>query len=574
MTACGMNAERLLALYERVADAPDAVSQLRRFVLDLAVRGKLVEQAPGDEVAALALGRIAEERQRLADSGEIRSAKNCQYELLDEHPYELPVGWSWRRLGALVLDSDSGWSPKTETHARNGNTWGVLKVSAVSWGVFDPAANKQVLPGTQPRLQAQVHEGDFLISRANTAELVARAVLVDEQPTNLMMSDKIVRLRLGAACDHRFVVLANNAAEHARAYYAMNATGVSPSMKNVSRWVILNLPFPVPPLSEQHRIVAKVDELMALCDRLETARAQREAARDKLAAASLARLNTPDPDPATFAHHARFALDTLPTLTTRPDQIKQLRQTILNLAVRGKLVAQEPSDTPDSDFDPTLPARIEKPFSIPRGWQWARLRTLGSLKGGGTPSKSRSDFWGGTIPWVSPKDMKSDYLSGAQLSITESALSGSSVNLVAPESLLFVVRGMILAHSFPVAVSRTPLTINQDMKALVLAEPACSEYLLRALKGLKPEMLALVQRSSHGTCRIEGADYSNFPIPIPPLAEQYRIVAKVDELMALCDRLEASLNTADASRRRLLDALLYEALNPVSTERAAEAENA
>jgi type I restriction enzyme, S subunit len=101
--------------------------------------------------------------------------------------------------------------------------------------------------------------------------------------------------------------------------------------------VLERIPVALPPLAEQHRIVAKVDELMALCDRLEVARADREATRDRLAAASLARLNAPDPDPATFADHARFALESLAALTTRPDQVKQLRQTILNLAVIGKL---------------------------------------------------------------------------------------------------------------------------------------------------------------------------------------------------------------------------------------------
>ena len=180
------------------------------------------------------------------------------------------------------MDSESGWSPQTENYAREGDAWGVLKVSAVSWSRFDPTANKQVLPGTEPRLQAQVRKGDFLISRANTAELVARAVLVRDEPRNLMMSDKIVRLRLSALCDHDYVLLVNNISDFARGYYATNATGTSPSMKNVSRKVILDLPFPLPPLAEQHRIVAKVDELMALCDRLEASLTTGDATRGRL----------------------------------------------------------------------------------------------------------------------------------------------------------------------------------------------------------------------------------------------------------------------------------------------------
>ena len=118
----------------------------------------------------------------------------------------------------------------------------------------------------------------------------------------------------------------------------------------VNQGISLNLRFPLPPLAEQHRIVAKVDELMALCDRLEAARAEREATRDRLTTASLSRLNTPDPDAVTFADDARFALRNLPALTARPDQIKQLRQTILNLAVRGKLVPQDPNDEPASEL--------------------------------------------------------------------------------------------------------------------------------------------------------------------------------------------------------------------------------
>ena len=119
---------------------------------------------------------------------------------------------------------------------------------------------------------------------------------------------------------------------------------------------------------------------MALCDRLEAARAEREATRDRLAAASLARLNAPDPD--TFQDDARFALDALPALTTRPDQIKQLRQTILNLAVRGKLVPQDPKDEPASELLKRIvaeKARLMKAGAIPRQREASRLSAGGAL---------------------------------------------------------------------------------------------------------------------------------------------------------------------------------------------------
>ncbi|MEJ8631805.1 hypothetical protein P0F65_22545 [Sphingomonas sp. I4] len=137
--------------------------------------------------------------------------------------------------------------------------------------------------------------------------------------------------------------------------------------KRVPTDYFANSPFPLPPLPEQHRIVAKVNELMALCDQLEGARAEREAARDTFTLSTLAKLNAPDPE--TFGQDARFALANLAPLTTRPDQIKQLRQTILNLGVRGKLMQQDAADEPAAKLFQRLQsekARMAKAGIIPR----------------------------------------------------------------------------------------------------------------------------------------------------------------------------------------------------------------
>ena len=135
----------------------------------------------------------------------------------------------------------------------------------------------------------------------------------------------------------------------------------------------------LPPLAEQHRIVAKVDELMALCDRLEKVRANREATRDRLSTSSLARLNVPDTDPMVFRNHAAFALEHLTPLTTRRDQIKAIRQTILNLAVRGKLVAQDQNDEPASislvGGKRRRPQREVSSIDVP-GWLVAQVASL------------------------------------------------------------------------------------------------------------------------------------------------------------------------------------------------------
>jgi len=146
----------------------------------------------------------------------------------------------------------------------------------------------------------------------------------------------------------------------------------------ISREDVERFAVPLPPLAEQHRIVAKVDELMALCDRLEAARTAREATRDRLAAASLARLDAPDPE--TFQADARFVLNALPALTTRPDQIRQLRRTILNLAVRGKLVPRDPNDEPASELLKRIAAK--KAQLVKAG----KMRDTSSAKYDQTPS--------------------------------------------------------------------------------------------------------------------------------------------------------------------------------------------
>ena len=545
-----MTPDRLLALYDRVAETPDAIPRLRRFVLDLAVRGKLVEQDPADEPASAALKRI-KAAQKLAPVSGRTSKQRLVDRSLTELPFALPDGWSVARLSELVRVVNGRAYKKSELLDQGTP---VLRVG----NLF--TSQNWYYSNLQLEDDKYCDEGDLIYAwSASFGPFIWSGARV-------IYHYHIWKLPLFSETDlakqFLYLFLLQKTRE-------IKDAGHGISMVHMTKEKMEQLAVPLPPLAEQRRIVAKVDELMALCDRLEAARGAREATRDRLTTASLARLTAPTPEPATFRRHARFALDTLPALTTRPDQLKPLRQTILNLAVRGKLVEQVANEEPIPLFDAKMRGDIEPPFSIPAKWRWSRLSALGRLRGGGTPSKARDEFWNGNIPWISPKDMKVDYIADAQMSITEAAIAESAVNLIEPKSVLFVVRGMILAHSFPVAIAQIPLTINQDMKAVELEMPNMVEYLLRALKGLKPEMLARVQRSSHGTCRIESSDYANFLIPLPPLAEQHRIVAKVDALMALCDRLEAAVATADTTRRRLLEALLHEALTPAASSEAA-----
>src|SRR5690606_23802368 len=138
-----------------------------------------------------------------------------------------------------------------------------LKVSACSWGRFLPEENKALDASTEPRTELEVLAGDFIISRANTRELVARSVVVDACPPRLMLSDKTLRLHVGTGAFVRFINLAN-LGDSARTHYEEHASGTSASMRNVSQDVIWGAPIPLPPATEQQRIVARVEELVCL----------------------------------------------------------------------------------------------------------------------------------------------------------------------------------------------------------------------------------------------------------------------------------------------------------------------
>lgn len=261
-------------------------ADLRKSIFTLAVQGKLVPQDPNDEPAEELIDRIAEIRHEII-------AKQYLPVTEDEAPYEVPCSWTWVRLGNISLTSDSGWSPQCLPEPRSESDWGVLKVSSVSWGVFKPEENKALPPGMPSRPACEVKPGDFLISRANTEELVARSVVVNQTPPGLMMSDKIVRFAFPDEIEKAYVNLANMSC-YSRAYYALNASGTSSSMKNVGRGVMCNLPIPLPPLAEQRRIVSKVEQLTALIIKLESQLADSQASAANLLAAVVAELTTKD----------------------------------------------------------------------------------------------------------------------------------------------------------------------------------------------------------------------------------------------------------------------------------------
>lgn len=521
-----MNADRLLAHYEKIADAPDAIGRLRRFVLDLAVRGKLTDyELKKDEVTTL--GQIAEFIMGQAPPGN-------SYNERGEGTVFVKVGEFGERF-----PEHRAWTTQPLKFAREGD---VLIC---------------VVGATIGKLNLGI---ECAIGRSVAA--IRPAADVDQVFLFYSLMPFTLRLR-----------------EDARG----TAQGVisRPDLNKIAIWL--------PPLTEQRRIVAKVDELMALCDRLEAARAAREATRDRLTAASLARLNAPDPE--SFQADARFALDALPALTTRPDQIKRLRQTILNLAVRGKLVPQDPNDEPASELLKRIAkekARLVKegkakrqnplpevnldqsPFDLPVGWAWGRFPEIGIFGRGKSKHRPRNDpalFDGGEHLMIQTGDV------ARSQGVIETYTSkyndfGLSQSFKWPKGTLCITIAANIADSGILSFDACfPDSVVGFIPASMFENARYFEYFVRTAKA---NLLEFAPATAQKNINLE--ILTQVLIPLPPLAEQRRIVAKVDELMSLCDRLEASLVTADETRRRLLEALLAEALAPADARELEAAE--
>ncbi len=180
------------------------------------------------------------------------------------------------------------------------------------------------------------------------------------------------------------------------------------------------------------------------------------------------------------------------------------------------------------------------------------LKDIVSIKGGGTPSKQNSMFWQGSIPWISAKDIKKREIYSSIDRISEDALNNSSAKMIEAGAVVVVTRGMILAHTFPATLLRIPATINQDLKALIPGKKITSEYLYHVLWALNDSILKLVEKSTHDTRKLETPKLLNFEIPVPPLPEQHRIVAYLDDLQAKVD----ALKRLQAETAAELDALL------------------
>ena len=343
---------------------------------------------------------------------------------------------------------------------------------------------------------------------------------------------------------------------------------------------IADVPVPILAPSVQRR----VDELMALCDQLEAAQQEREHRRDRLAAASLQRLNQPaaDTTPEAQREHARFHLQNLPRLTTCPEHIKAMRQTILNLAVRGLLLSQDATNEPAAALlkeieseksqllrlgaipkNRTVAGKALLTFPIPALWQAVRLGDVCNLITSG--SRGWAEFYAKS----GPKFLRAQNIRFGRLRLDDLACvnppakSEGARTQVQAGDLLIVITGAGVTNPALLDRDLGEAYVSQHVALVRPSNVALSRWLLLCLMAGPSGRDELVKRAyGAGKPGLNLDNIRSLNTPIPPLVEQHRIVARVDELMALCDQLEAQLTTTQTDSRRLLETVFQAALSP------------
>ena len=285
---------------------------------------------------------------------------------------------------------------------------------------------------------------------------------------------------------------------------------------------------------------------------------------------------------------------------------KALRQKILDLAIRGKLVPQDPNDEPASvlleriraekqqmvkdgklkpkdikndtiifkgednlHYEKFLDGSVkcienEIPFELPQGWECERLSNMASFSSGKTPSTSKDEYWGDDYLWITSKDMKSKYIDSSQISLSEKG--AKIMQIKAPDTLLLVARSGILRHTLPVAILKKRATINQDIKAISLYDTSLAEFIYSFLKGTENHILLKYIKSGTTVENINFDEFKNIIIPVPPKSEQILINEKINTLLSFIETIESDKTdlqaTIQLTKSKILDLAIRGKLVP------------
>lgn len=551
------------------------IKKLRELILELAVRGKLVPQDPNDEPASELLKRIAAEKAELVKQGKIKKQKPLPEISEDEKPYELPSGWEWVRLIDIMADIHYGYTASADETKE-------IKLLRIT-DIQDDKVNWATVPGCdiseKMAEQYKLINNDIVIAR--TGGTVGKSYLVENINVPSVFASYLIRLKYLSPMQAGFTkVFLGSQLYWKQLYDGTSGTGQPNVNGNTLKAIIL----PIAPINEQHKVIFKVDELMSLCDQLEQQSLTSLDAHQQLVETLLATLTDSQNAEELSENWARISQH-FDTLFTTEASIDALKQTILQLAVMGKLVPQDPNDEPASELlkrieqekaqlvkegkikkqKPLLPVSDEdKPFELPQGWEWIRFgEILTELKYGtsqkcdyltnGYPVLRIPNVVGGEI---SLEDMKFGKLSEhevKELSLEMDDLifirSNGSLGIVGQCTLL---RRTLVDHAYA----------GYLIRARVFNDAVCAEYISLMMKtDFIRYQIEKPIRTTTGVKNINSSELSNLKLVLPPISMQKMIVEKMGAFLSFCESLKSRLQSAQQTQLHLADALTDAALN-------------
>ncbi len=552
--------------FETAFDTPDGIKKLRELILTLAMRGRLVPQDPNDQPASELLKEIAAEKARLIKEGKLKPQKPLPPIDLKEIPYQLPKGWEWVRLqNAFDVRDGTHDTPKYTVSGFPLITSKNLYTGRLS---FEDVKFISEHDHNRIKERSRVDLGDILFAMIGS---IGNPVIVECEHEFSIKNVALFKFYKANTPErlflHNFLLSSQT---------AMKAISSGAVQSFVSLNFIRNYLFPLPPLAEQKRIVARVELLMARCDELEKLRAARDEKRLETHAAALNALFAAA-DSGDFSTAWKFISRNFDELYTVKENVAELRKAILQLAVMGRLVPQDPNDQPASELlkeiaagkarlikkgklklshsqPPIKPEEI--PYKVPPNWCWVRLGYAGIFERGKSKHRPRNDkrlFNNGVYPFVQTGDVSNSKRTNSIITTYGSLYNdfGLRQSKLWPIGTLCITIAANIAETGFLGIEACIPDSVVAFSGLDLSDERFVKFYIDVAKDdLENFAPSTAQKN------INLGILNDLKFPLPPLAEQKRIVARIEQLMELCDSLEQSIVAADGSRVALLDSLM------------------
>ncbi len=554
--------------FDTAFSAPEGIQKLRELILTLAMQGKLVPQSPSDKPANTLLKDIEAEKKRLMKEGKIKAPKRLPEMAAGDDPYALPQGWQWVRLGSVgnIFNGNSINAAEKEAKYAGAEGLPYIATKDVGYG-FDPLdyENGICIPLDETKFRV-AHQGAVLIC-AEGGSAGKKCGLTER---DICFGNKLFANELYGQIPSRFILYAYLSPVF-RASFAAAMTGI---IGGVSIAKFVEIPLPLPPLEEQHRIVTKIDQLMARCDALEKLRVAQEAKRLAIHAAALSQLlDTTGNGSANDAW--TFITQNFGDLYAVKENIAELRKAILQLAVMGELTEQRKEDRPVKELldkiksersrllirgasnDKVDPKNLS--YSIPESWALLPLDAIlifgptngYSPKAVDYETKVRSLTLTATTSGVFKgeysKFIADDMPMNSDLWLQDGDILVQRGNTIEYVGVPAIYRGEPNSYIYPDLMMklRVSTELDNDYVCFAMSASPSRNFLRERASGTSGTMPKINQKT-----------LTSLPIPIPPLAEQRRIVEKIYKLMMQCDQLERQIDSANLKTSELLAAVM------------------